>query len=458
MTRSLFCLVCAEIGGGNWVLLKIAQELLELGQEVEIFLWDDRKPIDWHAAGVPISSAETIEEAVSADFDFIYFANAFLVPLALPFIKKARPVLVCQGYESFCYGETYQEALNDSPALMKVMQLPISIISTSRSIEKLVKERTGRDSYLVPVGIERSMFHPHPKPIDDGSPKRILMVGNYLLPWKGMSDGFEAIDLLARELAVQLVLITQAGSGHHVFERFSFSTEKHYRPKLAEVAEIMKTCHVYCCSSWYEGLGLPKLEAFSSGIPVVSTRDFGVSEFGVDGENILLAEPNNPQDLYRQLKRVLTEDSLADRLRTNALQTVQQYEWINTTPAFLQSQLSMQSDPRDRSQVSQAEMQTVCEELEQAGLFTPSETYQTIRKLYRRFSELCTELIDQRIELTDGIHGLSQVGSELAGYLNNPKAQYYKAFKARYDACRLLLSLKDEPKFLDYVKALHKAQ
>ena len=34
---------------------------------------------------------------------------------------------------------------------------------------------------------------------------------------------------------------------------------------------IISSCDAYCCTSWYEGLGLPAIEAFRCGVPVVST-------------------------------------------------------------------------------------------------------------------------------------------------------------------------------------------
>jgi hypothetical protein len=39
-------------------------------------------------------------------------------------------------------------------------------------------------------------------------------------------------------------------------------------------------------------------------------------------------------------------------------------------------------------------------------------------------------------------------------YLNNRRAEYYDAFKAKYDLCRLILSLRGEAQFHHYLSLL----
>lgn len=447
-------MVNGEVGGGNKVLLEIAQRLSELGQDVELYFWDARKTVEWHSTNTRVSTAQSLEEALKTPRDFVYFSNSFLLPLGLPYLNGARPVLVCQGYESFCYGDTFEESRQDCPALVKVMQLPISIISTSKSIQSLIKQRANRDSFFVPVGIDKALFNG--SELDqrpDPATKRILLVGNYLLPFKGMFEAFKAIEMLSREISVQLVLITQARSGRHIFERFSFAHEIHYQPKLDTVASIFKSCHVYCCASWYEGLGLPSLEAFCCGVPVVSTRDFGVNDFGIDGVNLLLAQPNDPADLYSKLKTVLSDDSLANVLRHNAFKTAAEYDWNKSIQAFIDCQKDLLETKPEPAQFTVSDMSLLSKELDAEGLFTPAETYQKLRDLYGRVDSICTTILDGELD-SKSLFQLSETRKELSQYLSNPKAEYYKAFKARYDACGLLLTLKDEPDFRDYVKAI----
>ena len=239
------------------MLLEMATRLRKSGQNVDVFIEDPTAGTDWFPAAVPTVSARKIEEAVSSrNYDFVYFAGSIQIPRALHHIKSARPVLICQAYESFCAPTTFGEVWWE-PEFAEIVNLPISIISTSKSIQSLLKERLNKDSYYVPVGIDEDFFRPNSRVTDDTPIKRILMVGSYLLPIKGMSDGFIAMNRLTKSHEIQVVLITQEHRIRNEFDRYNFSVEFHELPSFDIIPQIYASCHVYCCTSWYEGLGMP---------------------------------------------------------------------------------------------------------------------------------------------------------------------------------------------------------
>ncbi len=67
-----------------------------------------------------------------------------------------------------------------------------------------------------------------------------------------------------------------------------------------------------------EGLPLVILEAMAAGLPIVGTRVEGVREVVRDGEEGLIATPNDPQDLARVIARFVRGQVDWSRLRTNA--------------------------------------------------------------------------------------------------------------------------------------------
>jgi glycosyltransferase involved in cell wall biosynthesis len=80
-------------------------------------------------------------------------------------------------------------------------------------------------------------------------------------------------------------------------------------------------------SRWYENAPGVIFEAFAAKMPVVATNLKGMSEFVKHGENGLLFELENPQDLSRQLRRLSQESGLVKRLRAGItpVKTVAEY-------------------------------------------------------------------------------------------------------------------------------------
>lgn len=72
---------------------------------------------------------------------------------------------------------------------------------------------------------------------------------------------------------------------------------------------------------WDEPWGLVPLEAMAKGRPVVATGRGGSAEYLRDGENCLLFEAGDPQDLAARLRRLAGDARLRRRLRAGGLAT-----------------------------------------------------------------------------------------------------------------------------------------
>jgi len=77
--------------------------------------------------------------------------------------------------------------------------------------------------------------------------------------------------------------------------------------------------------AFYEGFGLPPLEAMACGTPVIVSNVSSLPE--VVGDAALLADPQNDQELTVALWRVLTDAALWEQLRTKGLQRAAAFSW-----------------------------------------------------------------------------------------------------------------------------------
>lgn len=83
--------------------------------------------------------------------------------------------------------------------------------------------------------------------------------------------------------------------------------------------------------SHYEGFGLPVLEAFASGTPVIASKTASLPEVG--GEAALYIDPNKPEELASALGRIYKEPELRTKLSAAGLERAKLFTWEKTAEA-----------------------------------------------------------------------------------------------------------------------------
>jgi glycosyltransferase involved in cell wall biosynthesis len=95
----------------------------------------------------------------------------------------------------------------------------------------------------------------------------------------------------------------------------------------AEIARYYADADVYVQTPAVDNMPLSVLEAFASGLPVVSTDVGGVRAMLTDGVHGLLAPPDDDVTIAHRICRLLEEPELGDRLAEAARRETDAYVW-----------------------------------------------------------------------------------------------------------------------------------
>jgi glycosyltransferase involved in cell wall biosynthesis len=161
------------------------------------------------------------------------------------------------------------------------------------------------------------------------NPRKVVLVPMRLMREKGILDAARASDLLRdKGIEHEMWFSSSVDPGNptsltaedirQVQEESEATRFVGYQPSLTP---LYAACDAVCIPTRYrEGLPTALLEAAASGRPIVATDNVGCREFVEDGSTGLMARGGSADDLADALARVLTDESLADRLRHNAYQ------------------------------------------------------------------------------------------------------------------------------------------
>jgi|WetSurSiteA1Bulk_404760.scaffolds.fasta_scaffold15741_2 glycosyltransferase involved in cell wall biosynthesis len=92
-----------------------------------------------------------------------------------------------------------------------------------------------------------------------------------------------------------------------------------------ELPVIFSLAFVYCQPSLYEGFGLPVIQSFSCGLPVVISKTQALVEIADDAA--LIADPNNTKDISEKLLKVINNTELRRTLIEKGYKRAKDFSW-----------------------------------------------------------------------------------------------------------------------------------
>jgi glycosyltransferase involved in cell wall biosynthesis len=213
------------------------------------------------------------------------------------------------------------------------------IIAISESTKKdLLKLYPGTaDKVVVVPGAPASSFYkmtPDAKVLKSyGLPSKYILSVGTIEPRKNHLKLVKAYSRLSIDLRKKYPLVLSGKKGWHYEPLFKeinmLGLERDvlftgYVPD-EDLVHIYNAAALFIYPSFYEGFGLPVIEAMKCEVPVIASNTSSIPE--VAGDAAILIDPYSDIEIYKTMERFLTESGLREKYSRRARERSASYSW-----------------------------------------------------------------------------------------------------------------------------------
>lgn len=345
-------------GGFKTYTQNIVHGLAELDHENEYILYTDRPGAESHdnfevkivSGPAPIREQAFLPLAMARDkVDIAHFpCNTGPLTLPCPMVLTVHDLIPLMPKDkSRRKMELKLRMINSywrtiTPKASRRASRIITISEASKSdIRRILNVPDERIS-VVPTGL-----HPDFHPITDPNllrktrevhslPERFILGLVSSDPRKNCRGIVRAAGLASRELeGIEIVLICASLAAREMALDIAYQHQSHL-PKMIlldpvsrqDLTAIYTLADALVFPSFYEGFGLPIIEAMACGTPVVTSNVSSMPE--IAGDAAILVDPNDPEAISRGLVEILRGSDLRAKLIARGKERADEFSWKRT--------------------------------------------------------------------------------------------------------------------------------
>lgn len=306
----------------NWSVKKIKWPWLwtQLGLSLEMLL----HPVDVlfvPAHVVPIiHPKKTIVTVHGLEYEFFPEGYSFWERMYMRWSIK----LSCRWAEKII--AVSENTKKDLINLYKVPEGKIEVIYEGTSVSVIASEAKQSRDYADRIATVATL------PRNDKSEPYILFIGR-LEARKNIIGTIKAFEILNEKYKIPHQLILAGKFGHESKGIKEYLASSPHQSEIilpgfvseAEKQELLKYADAFLFPSFYEGFGLPILEAQSAGVPVITSDISSLPE--VAGEGALFVDPNSPKQIAEAAYSLISDKSLRDAIIEKGHKNAQKFNW-----------------------------------------------------------------------------------------------------------------------------------
>ena len=336
-----FLLPHIRISGGVKALLEYANRLYNRGHQTAIFFL--KKQPKWYKLGqrmrlTPLINREAHQESID------WFSNRVPIYQVPKFLDQYLPdadVLVVSSWETaevgvnlspskgrkFYFVQHYESLwAKQKRKADATYRKPFCKIVISSWLQQILKYKFDQDSHLLVTPVDRKQFYCDQKTWNE-PPKICLLHHNY--DWKGYAEGINAIrHLKEKKIEFKLTVFGEKLKDPDLlFKSAGFNFEYHYRPVGESLRKIYSVSDIYLCPSWYEGLGMPSMEAMACRCALVTADTGGSRDYAIHQKTALVSPMRDFATLTKNLISAVKNVSLRRKLSESGYQKILEFKW-----------------------------------------------------------------------------------------------------------------------------------
>jgi len=197
----------------------------------------------------------------------------------------------------------------------------------------------GVDSHQFSPALRSQSLREHARASD----RPLLLYVGGLARQKNIGDLAEAVAILKAQLGADAFRLAVVGEGPEAGELKERVPDAHFAgfQQNGALARWYASADLLVFPSTTETFGNVVLEAFASGVPAVGADACGTKDLVEHGVNGLLARPNDPADLARQIASLLSDPGRLAQMGDAAELTALKYRWPDVNRQLLENYRSL---------------------------------------------------------------------------------------------------------------------
>ncbi len=291
----------------------------------------------WDTDTIPSYAAKDYDDYVHAEADVYYFPHTVTLPANLPYGKTVVTICDILHLKNEQARKYHPEAANQIERIIKYVagREDIFIAAISDATKRDLIEYVGIDEAridTVHLAYNSRLFYPE----DNNETLSKMGITKPYILYLGGLDAHKGIDVLCDafdhmpEKNLQLVLAGGRCAWYDVDSVVSIMNRRNDVVLPGYVTDeqkrvLMSMADVFVFPSYYEGFGLPVIEAMACGAPVVATNVTSIPEVGGEAAEYFNAGDSNA--LRNILDEIINDDAKRSCLKKKSLSRAKDFSW-----------------------------------------------------------------------------------------------------------------------------------